>query len=512
MFGRSLTQSDVIVAVVLLISTIWLLDIRVPRLSVWVRRFRTPLSLLLLNGWIIVRLLPGGVSPDESLLELSIHYLLRTRKVVLSSLAASNSKILSSLVPILRSSLKLLEDLLAVLWWSAMIRVVYCLYHYSYSEWMDWIVSRVFEMAKYYIPGVQFELDKQTQNFTSGQSDSILNKYPDRKLTLELPTKGRPHNEILKELEEYATKENQKWKDGKVSGTVYPSGNDKEHTDLLCQAYKLYTWGNPLHPGFWPKLNQCEAEVIAMTSNLLHNTSQVGCLSSGGTESIILAIRAHLYYYAKRRNIVHPELICGSTAHAAVNKACEMFGIRQVVVDCNKEETNFRLLPVQVERRITSNTIMIYASAPTYPQGTIDPIAQLSEIAYRYDIGLHVDACLGGFVLPFCKDAPVFDFRNRGVTSMSADTHKYGYASKGTSVVLYRTKELRHGQYFTYPHWTGTYSSFLVIFHLSELPLNPFRESFRRGNVRHTYHCRITSRSTVCLRLGIHGIDWLRWL
>jgi len=115
--------------------------------------------------------------------------------------------------------------------------------------------------------------------------------------------------------------------------------------------------------------------------------------------------------------------------------------------------------PKQVKRFMNSNVIMIYASAPSFPQGVIDPIEDLSKIATKYDIGLHVDACLGGFVLPFARDLgytlPKFDFACEGVTSMSADTHKYGYASKGTSVLLYRHKKLRRCQYFSYSKWTG---------------------------------------------------------
>ena len=113
----------------------------------------------------------------------------------------------------------------------------------------------------------------------------------------------------------------------------------------------------------------------------------------------------------------------------------------------------------QVESAMTSNTIMIYGSAPNFPQGVIDPIEELSTLAIKYDIGLHVDCCLGGFILPFAKrlgfDIPPFDFSLPGVTSMSCDTHKYGYAAKGTSVVLYKHEELRRAQYFTYPDWSG---------------------------------------------------------
>jgi glutamate/tyrosine decarboxylase-like PLP-dependent enzyme len=162
-----------------------------------------------------------------------------------------------------------------------------------------------------------------------------------------------------------------------------------------------------------------------MTANLLHgNSAVVGATSSGGTESIVLAIKAHREYYGRKRGIAYPEVICGTTAHAAIDKACELLHIRKVSV--NVDPVTFTLDPRQVEKRITSNTILIYASAPTFMQGVIDPIEELSNVALKYDIGLHVDACLGGFVLPFAQklgyDIPKFDFECPGVTSMSAGT------------------------------------------------------------------------------------------
>lgn len=235
-----------------------------------------------------------------------------------------------------------------------------------------------------------------------------------------------------------AALENTKWQKGKVSGTVYP--NDEGHTSLMNEVYAAYCWSNPLHINVWPSVNQYEAEIISMTANMLHGQKAVGATTSGGTESVILAIRSHVIYYGKSRGIERPEVICGSTAHASADKACDMFNLRQVFV--KSDPVTFTLDPREVEKRITPNTIMIYASAPSFPQGVIDPIEELSDLALRYDIGLHVDACLGGFVLPFAKKLgraiKPFDFECPGVTSMSVDTHKYGYACKGTSVVLYR--------------------------------------------------------------------------
>jgi glutamate/tyrosine decarboxylase-like PLP-dependent enzyme len=251
---------------------------------------------------------------------------------------------------------------------------------------------------------------------------------------------------IGQNLKSVAEGENKKWEEGLVSGAVY--GGEKKHTELLNQVYGMYSLSNPLHPDLWPKVNQCEAEVISMTAGLLNGGDEdvVGAMTSGGTESIIMAVRAHLKLYGENRGIVFPTIISGDTAHAGLNKACEMFGIRLLQVPCG-ESNGYQLDPKQVEGFMNSNVIMIYASAPSYPQGVIDPIEELSTVAKKFDVGLHVDACLGGFVLPFARmldyDLPKFDFECPGVTSMSADTHKYGYASKGTSVVLYRNKVSR---------------------------------------------------------------------
>ena len=182
-----------------------------------------------------------------------------------------------------------------------------------------------------------------------------------------------------------------------------------------------------------------------MTANLLNGGDEnvIGTMTSGGTESIVMAVRAHLQLYGKKRGIKNPEIISGVTAHAGLNKACDMFNIRVVQIPCG-DGTGYKIDAKEVERRMNTNVIMIYSSAPSYPQGVIDPIEDLSDIALKYGVGLHVDACLGGFVLPFARmmdyDVPKFDFGCPGVTSISADTHKYGYASKGTSVVLYRNK------------------------------------------------------------------------
>lgn len=311
-----------------------------------------------------------------------------------------------------------------------------------------------FDWAKQHIPVVSRKLEEEAEKMAPGFEKSYGRGDLQEETMLVLPEEGKNPWLLYEELAEHATQEHKTWQRGKTSGTVYME--DEKHIQLMNEVYGLYSFANSLHPGMWPKLTQCESELIAMTSHFMHG-SGIGCTTSGGTESIMLAIKAHWIYYGKRRGITHPELVCGTTVHAAVDKACEVFGIRKVCINCNDRNTNYTLCPKQVERRITPNTIMIIASAPNYPQGTIDPVEEIGTIAQRYAIGLHVDACLGGFVLPFAEPGtfPIFDFQVPGVTSMSVDTHKFGYAPKGTSVVLYRDKGLRHAQYFCCARWTG---------------------------------------------------------
>jgi glutamate/tyrosine decarboxylase-like PLP-dependent enzyme len=181
-----------------------------------------------------------------------------------------------------------------------------------------------------------------------------------------------------------------------------------------------------------------------------------GVITSGGTESILLAMKTYRDWARDKKKITKPEMIVPSTAHAAFDKAAQYFNIKinhiPVADDCRADVAATR-------RAITKHTIVIVGSAPAFPHGVIDPIKELSELAMENKVGFHTDACLGGFVLPWAEklgyDIPPFDFRLPGVTSISADTHKYGYAVKGTSVILYRSTELRRYQYFKTTEWPG---------------------------------------------------------
>ncbi len=272
-----------------------------------------------------------------------------------------------------------------------------------------------------------------------------------------LPLDGRAPEAIIAEVDRMVSKEDPKWKEGWCSGSVYHGQQD--HLDMMNTVSCKYTLSNPLHPDVWPSLRKMEAEIVAMCASMLNggDAGVCGCITSGGTESIFMAVKTHRERGLRERGITAPELIIPATAHAAFDKAAECLRVKLVKLPV--DPATFQVDPALVRRRITGNTVLIVGSAPNYPQGTIDRIRELSDVALATGVGLHVDCCLGGFILPFAKEAgypvPDFDFSLPGVTSISCDTHKYGFASKGTSVVLYRNKQLRRHQYWTYADWTG---------------------------------------------------------
>ncbi len=275
-----------------------------------------------------------------------------------------------------------------------------------------------------------------------------------------LPETGTPRTEILSELGAMAAEEDPTWESGRCSGTMYCG--DHEHYSFMNQAFGLFAHVNILQRDMCPSATKFEAEVISMTLDLLHGEAvtdgePVGIVATGGTGSICHAMLAYRDHAAQHRGVSRPNVIKPETAHPAFDKACHLFGIELRVAPVDPVTTQVDL--EWVERNIDAATVAIVGSACNYGYGTIDPIEALSEMALRHGVGLHVDSCLGGFILPFGQelgyDIPVFDFRLEGVTSISADTHKYGYAFKGTSVLTFRDKALRNAQYFFLTGWSG---------------------------------------------------------
>jgi len=279
-----------------------------------------------------------------------------------------------------------------------------------------------------------------------------------------IPARGRDKGDILKELAVMAEEENAKWKTGQVSGTFYHAGDD--HRAFLNEVFSFFSHENTIQFDLCPSMFKMESEIISMTAGMLSAAAVkarnpedgvCGTVTSGGTESILMAMKVYRDWGRAEKGIETPEIIMPHTAHPAFDKASHYFGIRMVHVPVDPPD--FRVDPRRVEAQINTNTVALVGSAGNYPYGLIDPLESLSELARKHGLGFHVDGCLGGFIFPWLeklgREIPVFDFRLPGVTSMSADTHKYGFALKGTSVVLYRNNKLRRYQYFNTPDWPG---------------------------------------------------------
>ena len=273
-----------------------------------------------------------------------------------------------------------------------------------------------------------------------------------------LPAEGVDVATVLTELTTMSEEERDRWEGGFASGAVYHGG--QEHIAFLNQVYALFSQSNPLHTDLWPSINKFEAEIVSMVSAMLHGADvdppACGTVTSGGTESILLAMRTYRDHARAIRGIVEPEVVVPVTAHAAFDKAGQYFGMRVVKVGVGPD---MRPDPAAVRAALTDNTVAVVGSAVQFPHGVLDPIEEMAAIAHERGIGFHTDACLGGFVLPWARrlgyPVPPFDFRVPGVTSISCDSHKFGYGAKGTSVLLWRDAELRQRQFYATTEWPG---------------------------------------------------------
>jgi glutamate/tyrosine decarboxylase-like PLP-dependent enzyme len=270
-----------------------------------------------------------------------------------------------------------------------------------------------------------------------------------------LPQKRRPAESVLAAMSELRARD-ARWQEGKTWSLVYHAGD--EVTDLLKEAYGLFFSENGLNPMAFPSLRRFEAEVVAMTAALLGGDDEtVGNMTSGGTESILMAVKtARDWARANRPTDGQPEMILPASAHPAFEKAARYFDVRPVRIPVGSD---FRAHAAAARAAVSPNTILIAGSAPSYPQGVVDPIAELAQVAREKGILCHVDACVGGFMLPFVRElgypVPDFDFSLPGVTSISVDLHKYAYAAKGASLILYRDPALRRYQFCVHTDWSG---------------------------------------------------------
>ncbi|KAA0717971.1 Sphingosine-1-phosphate lyase 1 [Triplophysa tibetana] len=305
------------------------------------------------------------------------------------------------------------------------------------------------------IPFVRASIQSQLNKALDDMSVSVCTLKEGMSYTKLLPAKGLAQQQLMEKIREYETLNEVNWAKGKVSGAVY--WGDEKLTDLLVKVYGEFAWSNPLHPDIFPGVRKMEAEVVRISCALFNGgPDSCGTVTSGGTESILMACKAYRDM-AHERGINHPEIIAPISVHAAFDKAAHYFGMKLIHIPLDKK--TMKVDAKAMKRAITKNTAMLVCSAPNFPHGIMDPIEEVAKLAVNYNIPFHVDACLGGFLIVFMKKAGFklapFDFRVKGVTSISADTHKYGYAPKGSSVILYSEKKYRHYQYFVAPDWQG---------------------------------------------------------
>jgi len=327
-----------------------------------------------------------------------------------------------------------------------------------------------------------------------------------------LPEVGLDPSEILAELAARKAGDRD-WRSGRVFSLVYDAG--PAHHDLLGEALRLYSAENGLNVLAFPSIGLLAHDLVEQAKTMLGGDDDVtGYLTSGGTESLLQAVKV-ARDVARDRGIERPNLVCATSAHAAFTKAGELFDVevRRVPV-----RGDLRADVEAMEAHLDHATALLVGSAPSYPHGVIDPIEALGELALRHGTLLHVDACMGGYLLPYltelgrCRTA--FDLTVEGVTSISADTHKYGYASKGVSVVLYRTAALARHQLFMTSDWQGGFYASTTM--AGSKPAGPIAAAW--ASVMHLGHqgfldlAEMTADAAAALIAGINRIEGLEVL
>ena len=353
----------------------------------------------------------------------------------------------------------LVEPWLLVLITAAVVVFGSKLYSFVYGPWQygRWItMKRTFFLFLRKIPFIEAARQKKLRKIVTGLIKDGFMPKPNEPFNTALPEKGWDEKRIMQELDTYddvlGTTD---WESGYVSGGVY--NGSPELTELSLNVFKRYAWTNPLHTDLFPQIKKMEAEVVSMAVKIFNGGKDAcGTMTTGGTESILMAMKVYREM-AKEKGITMPEIVAPATAHCAFDKAADYFQMKLVRVPVS--DKSFTCSGRTMDHYITSNTIVLVGSVPHYPQGVIDPIEEFAKVAQYHGIYVHVDCCLGGFLAPFAEKAgfniPVFDFRIKGITSISADTHKYGFAPKGSSLILYSNRQLRIKQFFCATEWPG---------------------------------------------------------
>jgi glutamate/tyrosine decarboxylase-like PLP-dependent enzyme len=328
------------------------------------------------------------------------------------------------------------------------------------------------------------------------------------------PERGIPRQELFARMRE-RKRADADWHAGRTFSLVYPAGEDVDA--VLREASELYVFENALNPFRFPSLRQMEDDVVAAAADLLHAGPEAGgAMTSGGTESILMAVKTARERGRVEKGIEKPEMVVPFSAHPAFAKAAHYLGLELKQVPLRPD---YRADVAAAEKLIGDDTVLVVGSAPNYPFGVVDPIPELAGLAAARGIAFHTDSCLGGFLLPFLEalgePVPPFDFRVPGVSTLSADVHKYGYCIKGASVILHRDKaHLHRHQLFLWDRWPGgTYGSFAMA---GARPGAPIAAAWavmhflgREGYLRLAREVREATRE---IRRGIDAIPGLRVL
>jgi sphinganine-1-phosphate aldolase len=271
---------------------------------------------------------------------------------------------------------------------------------------------------------------------------------------MELPDEGMSPETVLTHIDDLK-RSDVRWREGRAFSLVYYAGADV--LAVAEEAYRRYATENALNTDAFPGLRTIQSEVVAIVGGWLEAGDEgAGFMTSGGTESILMAVKAARERGRKERGITRPNVVMPTSAHAAFEKGCYYFGVESRRVDV---DVDWRADVAAMEAAIDDNTVLLVGSAPQYPQGVIDPISEIAALGAAHDINCHVDACMGGVTLAYMarlgEAVPQWNFSVPGVTSISVDLHKYGYTAKGASVIMHRNKRLRGYQTFVTDNWLG---------------------------------------------------------
>jgi sphinganine-1-phosphate aldolase len=289
--------------------------------------------------------------------------------------------------------------------------------------------------------------------------EQLMSQLFDMSALAQMPQHGLSEEMVIAELKQRQARDPD-MHSNRLFGLVYQT----EHPELervVAKANEMYLWGNALNILKFPNLTRLEFEVVSMVGDLLHlPRGGGGTMTTGGTESILMSMLVNRER-AKARGVAKPQILAPYSAHPAYTKAAKLLEMEYVTVPL---DVDYRADVPEARKRVTPRTAVIVANAMSFPYSSIDPIPELAALAAEHGIGCHVDACIGGFVLPFLERlgyaVPSWDFRVPGVTEISADVHKYGYASKGSSVILHRDSDWVQHQFFMFSDWpSGLYGT-----------------------------------------------------